>query len=117
MSPFNPTATLRGALKVAALPTPFEDPLEKPLAPPPPASVDTEALKMVIARIRWLPESATNTMLNLSVAMPRGLTKVAILPLPSRRLPSAVLLPPASVVTVPVAMTIARMRLFDVSAT
>ena len=88
-----PTATPRGLLKSAAVPTPFVEPDELP------ASVMTLRLGKM-RRILWLLRSATKTLPEVSTATLRGQLKSAAVPTPlvePDKVPDE--LPPASVMT------------------
>ena len=95
-----PTATPRGLLKSAAVPTPSVEPDELP------ASVMTLRLGKM-RRILWLLRSATKTLPEVSTATPKGLLKSAAVPTPLVE-PDVVPdeLPPANVM----AVRLGRMR-------
>lgn len=101
------TATPRGPLKAAAVPTPFAKP-----APAAPARVDTTRAGLT-ARMRLFAASPTNRVPALSTQTPEGAWNAALVPIPSVA-PAAA--PPASVNTSPAGVT-RRAMLLPWSAT
>jgi hypothetical protein len=104
--------TADGVENLAAEPTPLASPAMVPKALPPPANDVTTPVAVLTARMRLLPKSATNTLWLRcdreagATVQPRGLLNRALVPVPSTAAPEE--LPPASVLTVPVPMSMAR---------
>ena len=111
-------ATPVGALKRATVPMPLVLPAAVPMLLPPPASVVTCLVEMTIIRILLFLVSATYSRpAELSSAMPSGLENLATVPMPSAMPDKPEPHAPARLETARVETLIARMALFDESAT
>jgi len=113
-------ATPVGALKRAIVPMPSVLPAAVPMLLPPPASVVTCLVEMTIIRnLLFLVSATYSRPAELSRAMPSGLENLATLPMPSAMPdePHAPARVETTRVSTRVETLIARMALFDESAT